>query len=61
MSSYFLHPQMTHEGRRVTALKCWNENSQRLSETKLIPGTERVQALADISRLALCCHSNEVS
>jgi len=23
------------------------------------PGTERVQALADISRSALCCHSNE--
>jgi len=25
----------------------------------LKPGTERVQALADISRSALCCHSNE--
>jgi len=25
----------------------------------LIPGVERVQALADISRSALCCHSNE--
>jgi len=24
-----------------------------------IPGIERVQALADISRSALCCHSNE--
>ena len=23
------------------------------------PGIERVQALADISRSALCCHSNE--
>ena len=23
------------------------------------PGTQRVQALADISRSALCCHSNE--
>jgi len=23
------------------------------------PGIERVQALADVSRLALCCHSNE--
>jgi len=23
------------------------------------PGTERVQALADISHSALCCHSNE--
>ena len=23
------------------------------------PGFERVQALADISRSALCCHSNE--
>jgi len=23
------------------------------------PGTEHVQALADISRLVLCCHSNE--
>jgi len=23
------------------------------------PGIERVQALADISRAALCCHSNE--
>ena len=23
------------------------------------PGVERVQALADISRSALCCHSNE--
>jgi len=25
----------------------------------IIPGVERVQALADISRSALCCHSNE--
>jgi len=25
----------------------------------VLPGTERVQALADISRSALCCHSNE--
>jgi len=25
----------------------------------LLPGIERVQALADISRSALCCHSNE--
>ena len=25
----------------------------------LQPATERVQALADISRSALCCHSNE--
>ena len=24
------------------------------------PGLERVQALADISRSALCCHSNEI-
>jgi len=24
------------------------------------PGTERVQALTDISRSALCCHSNEI-
>jgi len=24
-----------------------------------MPGMERVQALADISRSALCCHSNE--
>ena len=23
------------------------------------PGTERAQALADISRSALCCHNNE--
>jgi len=23
------------------------------------PGTEQAQALADISRSALCCHSNE--
>ena len=25
----------------------------------IIPGTERGQALADIARSALCCHSNE--
>jgi len=25
----------------------------------LEPGIERLQALTDISRLALCCHSNE--
>jgi len=29
------------------------------SLTKYKPGIERVQALADISRSALCCHSNE--
>ena len=27
---------------------------------KLQPGIERVQALADISRSELCCHSNEI-
>jgi len=27
--------------------------------TKDSPGIERVQALADVSRSALCCHSNE--
>jgi len=27
--------------------------------TDQIPGIQRVQALADISRLALCCRSNE--
>ena len=27
---------------------------------QLKPGIERVQALADISRSALCCHSNEI-
>jgi len=26
---------------------------------QITPGIERVQALADISRSALCCHSNE--
>jgi len=29
------------------------------SKSKLKRGIERVQALADISRPALCCHSNE--
>ena len=29
------------------------------SSQREIPGIERVQALADISRSALCCHSNE--
>jgi len=28
-------------------------------ETVIKPGVERVQALADMSRSALCCHSNE--
>jgi len=56
--------KMTCDGRHIShcltaALKCCNENSQRLSETKLIPGTERLQALIDIPRSALCCHSNE--
>jgi len=31
----------------------------RLSVIVSEPGIERVQALADISRSALCCHSNE--
>jgi len=26
---------------------------------KTTPGIERIQALVDISRSALCCHSNE--
>ena len=29
------------------------------SRTLVTPGTEQVQALADISRSVLCCHSNE--
>jgi len=27
--------------------------------TRLKPGAERIQALADVLRSALCCHSNE--
>jgi len=30
-----------------------------MSQNKVKPGIERVQALADISHSALCCHSNE--
>ena len=30
-----------------------------ITDTTQLPGIERVQALADISRSALCCHSNE--
>jgi len=32
---------------------------QLYTDTESKPGTERVQALADISRSALCCHSNK--
>jgi len=39
----------------VKALK-WSRNSDANKRKR---GTEWVQALADISRLALCCHSNE--
>jgi len=30
-----------------------------ITDTTQLPGIERVQALADISHSALCCHSNE--
>jgi len=30
-----------------------------ITDTTQLPGIERVQALADISRSALCSHSNE--
>ena len=32
-----------------------------VDSTNFDPGIERVQALADISRSALCCHNNETS
>jgi len=41
-------------------LYCWLPiASDKLMDTRHISGTERVQTLADISRSALCCHSNE--
>jgi len=36
-----------------------NDHVVTRMETMPKPGIERIQALADISRSALCCHSNE--
>ena len=33
--------------------------AEKIASSVYKPGIERVQALADISRSALCCHSNE--
>jgi len=35
------------------------DGRQHIFELPIQPGTERVQAFADISRSAVCCHSNK--
>jgi len=40
---------------RIDRAKTFGNIAQPLNQ----PGIQRVQALADISRSALCCHSNE--
>jgi len=46
----------------LTLAYIYSINSQKVLQnitTIMKPGIQRVQALADISRSALCCHSNE--
>jgi len=40
----------------ITVAPCYHTTTTKQQHQ---PGIERVQALADISRLAVCCHSNE--
>jgi len=53
------HPSTNRARRRVTSLIETNALSLSEAATLIKPGIERVQALAHISRSALCCHSNE--
>ena len=72
----FLHSLLQTEHRRIpkvnrrqktvewnrTELDCFKpEMFIHYHYSKKWPGIQRVQALADISRSALCCHSNETS
>jgi len=49
--------QTDRQDRQTTVL--WHRANRFTSGRPIKPGTQRVQALADISRSALCCHSNE--
>jgi len=52
-------PLTVDASRRVTVLRSFKARSHRAATELNEPGIEPVQALADITRSALCCHSNE--
>jgi len=61
-------PHVVLKSEKAHVVQSWLANARRPCRhrrrrgrpQKLKPGTDRVQPLADISRSAICCHSNEI-